>query len=225
MEAPTRPASHPLDPLVSICRLELTDTAAVLHLSGDWRLDALTRLSGALAQCDLARIGPRALVVEGAALTSLDTAGALLFLRRVVQSGADPASLQLRGFDARHQRIVDVVRERLGGIGTRPPKPVRPLIASFGAHLVELGRLAVTHVGFLGLTLVALASLVRSPGSLRRRELLAQLGEQLRVDRHDRAVGARTVVVCPGGLGRRVAYPIPLPRRSPQGSVIAAPVD
>ena len=177
MEAPTRPASHPLDPLVSICRLELTDTAAVLHLSGDWRLDALTRLSGALAQCDLARIGPRALVVEGAALTSLDTAGALLFLRRVAQSGADPASLQLRGFDARHQRIVDVVRERLGGIGTRPPKPVRPLIASFGAHLVELGRLAVTHVGFLGLTLVALASLIRSPGSLRRRELLAQLGQ------------------------------------------------
>ena len=177
MEAPTRPASHPLDPLVSICRLELTDTAAVLHLSGDWRLDALTRLSGALAQCDLARIGPRAVVIEGAALTSLDTAGALLFLRRVAQSGADPASLQLRGFDARHQRIVDVVRERLGGIGTRPAKPVRPLIASFGAHLVELGRLAVTHVGFLGLTLVALASLIRSPGSLRRRELLAQLGQ------------------------------------------------
>ncbi|MBK8768013.1 MAG: hypothetical protein IPM01_26785 [Burkholderiaceae bacterium] len=127
-----------MDPLASTCRLELNDTAAALHLSGEWRLGALTGLSDALAKCDLAQIGSRALVVDGGSVTALDTAGALLFLRRVVQAGADPAALELRGFDARHARIVDVVRERLGGIGTRRRAPTRRLIASFGAHLVEL---------------------------------------------------------------------------------------
>ncbi len=166
-----------MDTLAPACRLDLADTVPVLHLAGDWRLDALTRLSGTLAQCELARIGPRALVVDGASLTSLDTAGALLFLRRIVQAGCDPAAIQLRGFDARHARIVDVVRERLGGIGARRPPRARRLITAFGAHLVELGRLVVTHIGFLGLTLVALASLIRSPGALRPRELLAQLGQ------------------------------------------------
>jgi phospholipid/cholesterol/gamma-HCH transport system permease protein len=166
-----------LPPPAPPCHLELTDSAAVLGLSGDWRLAELTALSDALAQRELARIGGRPLVVDGAALTSLDTAGALLFLRRVVQAGADPATIELRNFDPRHVRIVEVVRERLGGIGTPRAKSSRSPVAAFGAHLVDIGRLAATHVGFLGLTLAALASLVRSPGSLRGRELLAQLGQ------------------------------------------------
>ena len=149
----------------------------MLRLSGEWRLGTLAPRSGALAQCELARIGPRALIVDGSTLHSLDTAGALLFLRRIAQAGADPAAVQLRGFDARHQRIVEVVRERLGGIGTRRPTRPRRLIASFGAHLVEMGQLVVAHLGVLGLPLVALASLLRSPASLRRREVLAQLGQ------------------------------------------------
>ncbi len=159
------------------CRLELGGASATLRLSGAWRLSALGSLSAALGRCELLKVGHRQLTIDGSAVTSLDTAGALLLLRRIAQSRADPLGIQMIGFDARHLRIIELVRARLGDIDSPRHTATRGLIAAFGAAIVDIGRLAIIHIGFLGLTVAALGAVIVSPRTLRLRELFAQLGQ------------------------------------------------
>jgi len=157
------------------CRLEIDDAGATLRLLGDWRLAGLARLSAALADAGLARIASRALTIDGSSLASIDTAGALLLLRRVAEAGLDPGGARLRGFDDRHRRIVELVRERLGDVGLRRRAGLRGLLEELGARAVEHGRLVALHVGFFGLTMASLGKALVSPGALRLRELVVQL--------------------------------------------------
>jgi phospholipid/cholesterol/gamma-HCH transport system permease protein len=166
-----------LDPAVQACRVELGTTSAKLHIAGDWRLAELSRLSDAMAEMALPPLGQRGVDIDGSALTSIDTAAALLLLNRLAGAGADLASTSLSGFDDRHRRIVELVRERMEPLGARKPVRRRGVFAAIGAAAVEMSDLVLTHLGFLGLTIAALGRLVVSPRSLRKRELFAQLGQ------------------------------------------------
>ena len=166
-----------LEPAVQACRVELGTTSAKLHIAGDWRLAELSRLSDALAATALPSLGQRAVDIDGSALTSIDTAAALLLLNRLASAGAELASLSLSGFDDRHRRIVELVRERMEPPGARKPVRRRGAFAAIGAAAIEMANLVLTHLGYLGLTIAALGRLVVSPASLRRRELFAQLGQ------------------------------------------------
>jgi phospholipid/cholesterol/gamma-HCH transport system permease protein len=159
------------------CLLELDDAGATLRLSGAWRLDALARLSPALAHAGLAKLGARPLALDGAGLESIDTAGALLVLHRIADTGVDLAAVRLVGFDDRHRRIVELVRDRVGDTAGQRPARLRGLVGELGAKVVDLSRLMLSHLAFLGLTVSALASLIAAPRALRRRELFAQLGQ------------------------------------------------
>jgi phospholipid/cholesterol/gamma-HCH transport system permease protein len=163
------------------CRL-LTDASPWrLCLAGDWRLQRLVALDAALGALGLrAAAAPAAgpdrpaLVVDGSGLASIDTAAALLLLRRLDDAGFAVERIGLEGFSGSHGRIVALVRSRLRAAQPVPAVRPRGALARLGASSVDLGRLVAGHVGFLGLVFVELARLVARPTALRHRELGAQ---------------------------------------------------
>lgn len=160
---------------------QLDDAAGVptLQLRGAWRLAQLDQIDHALA----ASSWPTLAVVDGQALTQIDSAAALVLLRALQAAGLDPEALQWRGLGGAQQRIVQQVRGHLAA-ATQDPALARPsgAIAQLQGAMSELGRqitalamLLLGHLNFLGLCLVAMADTLRHPRRLRLREFTVQL--------------------------------------------------
>jgi len=171
------PPTRPDDDGGGACRAVRADGSLELRLSGAWRLAHLVRLDAGLGDAGLAPADLPRVRVVGAALTEIDTAAALLLWRRLERAGARPAAVELDGFDARHRRIVELVRERLADVGDARPAPRRGPLAELGAALFELAATVRTHLGFLGLALAAILQGALHPSRLRPRELFAQLSQ------------------------------------------------
>ena len=160
---PTRDASR-------WCRIEQDGAAATLHLAGSWRLPQLAQIESALA--GLAWQGP--LAVDASALEQIDSASALVLLRRIepLAAGAAP---RWQGLSDVNARVLDQVRgHRSGKPGAMAP-PRRGLLARVGYPAGQLLDLLHGHLNFLGATVAALARLLVRPTRLRPRELSAQL--------------------------------------------------
>jgi phospholipid/cholesterol/gamma-HCH transport system permease protein len=151
------------------CWLEQADGENTLFLAGAWRLSRIAGIDAALAA---AGIPASALVLDGAALTTLDTAAALALLRRVGGAGASVA--RLANFDQSHLRVVEAVLGRLGEVGADAPRPRRGLLAALGMRVLEFNGLMRGHLDFLGRTAVALGDAALRPRALRLKELTAQ---------------------------------------------------
>jgi len=150
----------------------------VLHLAGAWQLAGLRQLSAQLASLGKMLKGDAAAVaLDGHALDDIDTAAALLLLTTIEVSGTDMAALDLRGFSARHQRIVAAVHGRLADTRVVAPPKVLPALARFGKIAIDFGGLLLGHVEFLGRTLTELGRALLNPRILRLHELFAQLGQ------------------------------------------------
>jgi len=157
------------------CRIERRGGAASLVLDGTWRLAELRERAGELDALggELAAVS----TIDGAALAGLDTAGALLVLTRLHAAGADPVGAALLGFDATHARILELVRTRLHELEGRPrPRPLG-IVARLGEGAHRFATMLHGHVDFLGRVVVELLRVLGNPATLRRRELLAQLGQ------------------------------------------------
>lgn len=162
------------------CWIESHEGARALHLSGAWRLAGIRERAAELAAVGLEIDGRRAdapRVVDGSRLTDIDTAGALLVLTCMQQTGTGAADIVLRGFDPSHQRIVEVVRARLpDAVGARSHRRAGGL-AQIGVKAAGVAALLAGHLEFLGRVLVDLAAVALRPRLLRMRELFAQLGQ------------------------------------------------
>jgi phospholipid/cholesterol/gamma-HCH transport system permease protein len=163
------------------CWIEMHEGAAALHLGGAWRLSRLrvleAELSGLIDQLQDAARHEVPQWLDGSALEDIDTAASLLVLCELEDAGADIPALELRGFDARQARIVEVVRNRFADTAvTAAPRPLSPL-AQFGKAAAGIGELLLGHVEFLGRTLSEIARVLVRPHTLRVHELFAQLGQ------------------------------------------------
>ena len=148
----------------------------MLRLTGRWRLDRLAELDALLRQAALR--DARALTIDGASLTQIDTAAALLIATRLAEAGhaIDPGAL--RGFEPSHGRIMALVLARFAE--TDPAATRRAptnWLTRLGERSAAMGRLLTGHVAFLGRVLVDLAQLLVRPRLLRTNELFAQLGQ------------------------------------------------
>ena len=159
------------------CWIEAHDGAATLHLGGRWRLGVLRGLDDELAELRDALRDATPQAVDGAALQQIDTAAALLLLQRLADAGGRVEQLRFSGFQPHHQRIVEVVRERLPATQAGPAAPRIGLVAGFGKACVDMTELLAGHVEFFGRTLAELARLLLRPRMLRIHELFAQLGQ------------------------------------------------
>ncbi len=139
----------------------------MLRLQGVWRLADLPEIADELA--DLPLVAGEALTIDAHALERIDTAAALILLRRV---GDSANWLGLQGAPA---RVLHLVRDQIHGLGPRLQSPREPFLARTGRLTLDLGGLLLGHLAFLGRTAAACGSLLRQPRQLRWRELVVQL--------------------------------------------------
>lgn len=158
------------------CRLASDGEGPVLHLSGRWLLEGLGALDDGLRSALGTGAAPAGLRLDGSELVALDTAAALLLWRRLGlgQGGEPPAC---RGFDPRFERILMVVAERVAEV-EKPHSTGSPsMLALLGAGASGMGAMLASHVGYLGLTVTAIAGNLLHPGRMRWREFSAQLSQ------------------------------------------------
>ena len=142
-----------------------------LRMTGAWRLPHLAEIEAALAGLAL----PAAVDIDGSALTSIDSAAALVLLRTLQVAQPAPGGPSWVGFSATNRRIVEQVRTHLAA-SVAAPTPHRPrALARLGRQVSALASLLGGHVNFLGATLVAFGQALLQPRRLRLRELTVQL--------------------------------------------------
>ena len=112
------------------------------------------------------------LTLDGSALTTLDTAGALALLRRVADAGASIE--RLANFSASHIRVIEAVLGRLGDTAVESPRRRHGVLALLGMHVLDFRALMTGHLDFFGRSAVALGDIVLRPRALRLKELAAQ---------------------------------------------------
>jgi len=130
-----------------------------LRLSGPW---TLPRLDALLPRTAAARVAPGPVVVDAAALSALDTAGALLLLRTLRASGQPFEAHRIEGLREADAALLRLVATRL-----EPERPAREPHFAFREMLARIGGAVWRFIaqgreflGFVGLTMATLAQVL-----------------------------------------------------------------
>jgi len=149
-----------------------SDGSSVLYLTGAWRLSNLAAIADALQSLRL-RICDR-FVLDGSRLQELDTAAGFILYRHLAGLGCTESMVSLRGFEQRHERLLELVHERM----TCPPAAARSvhpgMTRRIGASAINVWRLLKSHNAFVGAVALELLSLVRRPRLFRFKETVSQ---------------------------------------------------
>lgn len=147
--------------------IDTRDGQARLRLTGAWRLAALPEIERELARAAQPDI------VDGSALTGLDSAAALVLLRAL--DGTAEASPQWTGFNAVNARILAQVKTQLASMSTPAAAQGETVLSHIGRQATALVGLLQGHLAMFGLTVAALAEVLLHPRRLRLRETTVQL--------------------------------------------------
>jgi phospholipid/cholesterol/gamma-HCH transport system permease protein len=151
---------------------EVEDGVTVLYLKGAWRLANLAPISAAL---ESAKAGARkSCVLDGSRLQELDTAAGFTLYHHLAGSGCTDATVSVRGFEPRHERILELVRTRM----ECPPAAMRSvhrgLASRVGNSMVYMWGLLKSHNAFVGSVSLQLLRLARRPVLFRTKETVSQ---------------------------------------------------
>ena len=143
-----------------------------MSLRGQWHLDTLAVLDAAVPSFDLPP-GMR-VVLDGAGLQALDSAGAMFLVRRLWQAGIAWSSVSFDNISPQQRRLLDLVEQRLEEtVEKRQPRP--NMLARLGRGAADLLRELHSRLRFLGHAAASLAEVVIKPSHIRPRELFVQL--------------------------------------------------
>ena len=141
-------------------------TQGALIASGAWRVDAaaaLPRLDGHIVR-----------VLDGTAITELDTNGAWLLLNAARPQPDDPLP-ELRGFQPRHLSLLNLVAEHAATTAARIEPPRAGLLETVGRGSYAVATHISGLVRFIGQLTLELGQLMGKPENWRWRELGAQV--------------------------------------------------
>ncbi|MBY0270790.1 MAG: ABC transporter permease [Burkholderiales bacterium] len=155
-----------------LLQLESADGTSVLRLGGVWRLSNLAAIAGALQASGLSAC--KHFVLEGGGLQELDTAAAFMLYRHLAGVGCTESMVTRRGFDPRHERLLDLVCERMSCPPAAAKNRRRDPLSRIGAATLKLWRLLQIHVAFIGTVASELLALLRRPGLFRFKETASQ---------------------------------------------------
>ena len=143
-----------------------------LSLRGRWCLAELVALDAALPGLAI----PREAVVtlEAGELQALDSAGAMLLVRRLWQAGVAWSNVRLDRLPARHRQLLDLVERRFEAVALEPRPRANPL-ARLGRAVADALRDGHSRLRFLGHAAASLAEAALKPSHMRPRELFVQL--------------------------------------------------
>lgn len=150
--------------------LEKTGDGWLLRLAGDWRLADLARLDGVLDA--LSPAPTRTLRVNGADLTFLDSAGAMLLHGRLNLWGLAPDAVTWTEFSEDHANMISLTRP--GPLPEGKPVDTESWLHKLGRRGETLIHQFVDMAGFIGELGMALADWIRRPARIRWREIFVQ---------------------------------------------------
>lgn len=142
------------------------EAQGALIASGAWHADAasaLPRLEGQTVR-----------VLDGAAVTQLDTNGAWLLLNAARPRASDPMP-ELRGFQPRHVSLLNLVAQHAETTAAQIELPHPGLLAAIGRGSLAMWGHVSGLVNFIGQLAIELARLMGKPENWRWRELGAQV--------------------------------------------------
>lgn len=151
-------------------RIERSADGAALRLSGAWVTMALGEL-----EPQLAAQAPGPGTVDASALDALDTGGAQALRRLLAGLRGSGRTVTLTGLRPEYQALLDLVDARLEGFTCPPPGPGPRGLERLGRASQALVTEAVELLAFIGEIALALVRLLRRPGRLRGREIVADI--------------------------------------------------
>ncbi|MDP1926133.1 MAG: ABC transporter permease [Thiobacillus sp.] len=142
------------------------ETQAALIASGDWHVGA----ASALPALD----GKVVRVLDGTAITQLDTNGAWLLLNAARPQPSDPLP-ELRGFQPRHLSLLNLVAQHAATTAAQTEPSQAGLLETVGRGFLAIGKHVSGLVRFVGQLAIELVQLMGKPENWRWRELGAQV--------------------------------------------------
>lgn len=154
----------------------------VLNLRGDWTLDNYTALGRQIARFRAEDTGKATLSVDrinGAGINALDTAGAARLLELLESD--ETLSVLCATLPAERGALLQAVAAAKSPTGTQKPRtkfsPSVELLGHIGVHIERVWLQSGMLLGFLGITLEALARNLMHPGRWRITSVVAQIEE------------------------------------------------
>lgn len=146
------------------------DNTLRIAVAGEWRLSTFNQLLSADA---LATTLP--VVVDGSALTYLDTSGAWALLRILHEANIALETPSYVNFSDPHQAILDLVSQNFTASLTSTSQTRRSLLAQLGRSISVGAQRAHGLLGFLGVLTEELLQLLRYPQRFRAKEFTNQV--------------------------------------------------
>ena len=157
-----------MKPLPLVCAALAQPTLNEIVLSGYW---TALGVGGLDRQLDTLTAPPKTeIVIDGAALQGLDTAGVWLVQKLLQRLRGEGHAVSTRGFNPRFSKLLELgSAQRLAP----PPAPPRPaLLERIGRDAVAGGKQAAALLSFMGESAVALAASIAHPARMRWRPIL-----------------------------------------------------
>lgn len=152
--------------------LERTGEGAILRCAGAWTLQGIPPLERRLAQLSLPESG--AVILDGSAITSLDTAGAWLIFRTLRQLESRGCTVSTQGLRPEHETLLRLIRTHAAGVGA-PGAPCHGLLERFGRLVWRHLEQFLGILSFLGESMVAMLRSLARPSRIRWRAILYNL--------------------------------------------------
>jgi phospholipid/cholesterol/gamma-HCH transport system permease protein len=156
-------------------RTESGEGALTVAVGGAWTIGGSGHLDDLAA--GLRPGGARDVVIDLAAVTRLDSAGAWLLFRTAARLRDMGVAVDFANVSARHRPLLDIVAEsdRDGVDEPDPPNALIALLERTGRASAEIGSKAVELLNFVGMVTVALGRALRSPKRFRPKALVTQI--------------------------------------------------
>jgi phospholipid/cholesterol/gamma-HCH transport system permease protein len=151
---------------MTAARAQFDEAQGALIASGAWHADsaaALPNLAGKAVR-----------ILDGAAVTQLDTNGAWLLLAAACPQASDPLP-ELRAFQPQHLALLKLVAQHYAATTRQVEPPSEGLLALTGRGALAMWGHILGLVDFVGRLTIELIGLLPSPGHWRWREFAAQV--------------------------------------------------
>ncbi|MFO1324665.1 MAG: MlaE family lipid ABC transporter permease subunit [Burkholderiales bacterium] len=146
-----------------------SDAAVVVGCTGAWTLDEVAELERRMQT--LSWPAQRDVVVDGSALTALDTSGAWMLCRLARELEHAGCDVRFTGLRPEFRSLQQLIAGREIG-STVPVAEARGWLARLGAHALAGGRGTLGYLSFVGEASVALFRSLAQPRRLRWRVIL-----------------------------------------------------
>ena len=144
----------------------------IVHCVGPWTVDYLQDLERELVSLSWPR--SRELVCEAGHVTAMDTGGAVLLYRTVLQLRRQGRQVSVEGLRAEFAELLRMVSANWDRIEAAPsPKPGR--LEQLSRFIADRAQHAVTALGFIGESTVAVWRSLKRPSLIRWQALLRSL--------------------------------------------------